>query len=274
MARRSELRYKYGVLGAGALNRTLIGRFPFKREIGPVCGVSFRVASRMVNVLGAGFAVRGPELLNSAQTILFYAPEEQIQRLMSGLEVADVDWRGKSLVICDCFIERSVRSRLADRGASVALAQQFVLPGNMVVEAEGNRAALRVVRGIARPLRMKPLEVAPGCGDLFQAAVLLGTAAITPLVDQTVALFRAGGLKDTDAARIAPALVEQTARDYAHSGKQSWIWHVRSPDLLRLRSALLSAGPEARAMLRLLLLTGFARFGKHAHIVRELARVD
>ena len=48
---------EYGVIGAGALSKSLIGQLPRKaRQIGPVAGVSFRVASRMANSLRAGHA--------------------------------------------------------------------------------------------------------------------------------------------------------------------------------------------------------------------------
>ena len=53
-----ESRYRYGVVGAGAVGASLIGLLPSKtRELGPVYGVSYRVASRTANILRAGFPV-------------------------------------------------------------------------------------------------------------------------------------------------------------------------------------------------------------------------
>ena len=55
MSRALGFRFKYGVLGAGAVAKSLIGRLPAKtRDLGPVSAVSFRVASRIANTLRAG----------------------------------------------------------------------------------------------------------------------------------------------------------------------------------------------------------------------------
>ncbi|HEU5020240.1 MAG TPA: hypothetical protein VFT60_00070, partial [Bryobacteraceae bacterium] len=59
------------MIGAGALSKSVIGQLPRKaREIGPVAGVSYRVASRMRNALRAGYAVRGAEELGGVPSTM------------------------------------------------------------------------------------------------------------------------------------------------------------------------------------------------------------
>jgi hypothetical protein len=266
-----ESRYKYGVLGAGAVSASLIGRLPSKtRDLGPVSAVSYRVASRIANTLRAGFPVRSADELGNVPGILFHAPPDYLESLLGLLEKADIDWKGKALVFCDCFASREVRRGLQAKGASAAVVRQFGIPGRLVVEADDG-AGLHAAHRIARELRMKSVEISPDFSELFDAAVTLGSAAITPLIDRAAALLRDAGVRDTEAARIASSLFEQTAHDYAHSGKQSWAWHVRKPPVARLEAQITSAGPELEPVLRQLLAFGFRTFRKHREAGVELA---
>jgi hypothetical protein len=263
-----ESRYKYGLLGAGAVSASLIGKLPARaRELGPVSAVSYRVASRLANTLGAGFPVRATSELSAARCILFHALPEFIEPLLEQLERAQLDWSGKCLVICDCAVDREIRRSFQAKGAATAVARQFQVAGRMIVEAdETSGAAMRIVHRIARELHMKAIGISPTAPDLLAAAVTLGGAAITPLIDQAAALLRASGVKDIEAVRIASSLFEQSARDYAHSGKQSWAWYVRKPSLDHLRAQIEATGPLLDPIFRDLLLFAFQTFGKHEEI--------
>jgi predicted short-subunit dehydrogenase-like oxidoreductase (DUF2520 family) len=266
-----ESRYKYGVLGAGAVSASLIGRLPSKtREVGPVSAVSYRVASRIANTLRAGYPVRTANELGEVPGVLFHSPPEHLETLLGLLERAEIDWTGKALVFCDCLPDHAVTRHLQAKGASTAVAREFGIPGRLVVEGNDD-AGLRAARRLARELRMKAVEISPDSADLFEAAVTLGSAAITPLVDRATALLREAGIGDPEAARIASSLFEQTARDYAHSGKQSWVWYARKPPE-RLETRIAAVGPRLAGVLRQLLLFGFETFGKHREIGREIAQ--
>ena len=144
-----ESRYKYGMLGAGAVGKSLIGRLPTRaRDLGPVSAVSFRLASRIANTLRAGYPVRKMDELNDAAVILFHAPPEQAGVLLELLERAEISWEGKALIFCDCGDAPSFRVRVQAMGASTASARQFGIPGHIAVE--GNGAALNAARRIAR----------------------------------------------------------------------------------------------------------------------------
>ncbi|HEX4274527.1 MAG TPA: hypothetical protein VHZ74_04190 [Bryobacteraceae bacterium] len=254
------------------MSGSLIGKLPARtREVGPLSAVSYRVASRIANTLRAGFPVRQAEELASARCILFHSPPDFADPLLETLEGAAIDWRGRALVFCDCFVDRAVRQRFREKGATTAVARQFGIAGRMIVEADAaGGAALRVAHRIARELHLKAVEVSPGAPDLFDAAITLGSASITPLIDRAAALLRASGVKDIEAARLASALFEQTARDYAHSGKQSWAWYVRKPVVERLQAQIEAAGPFLDPVFRQLLTFAFQTFSKHEDVGGEL----
>ena len=262
-------RFKYGVLGAGSVAKSLIGRLPAKtRDLGPVSAVSFRVASRIANTLRAGRAARTANELNDAAVVLFHSPPDQAGVLLEILESAEIHWPGKALIFCDCDDLRGAQARFDARGASTAVARQFGIPGSIVVA--GNGAALTAAHRIARELKLKAIEILPGATDLFDAAVTLGNSAITPLIDCAAALLRQAGIRDGEAARIASALFSQTASEYARSGKQSWAWYMRKPQAERIEAQIAAVGEGPGPVLRQLLLFGLETFDKYPDVRRDL----
>jgi hypothetical protein len=214
--------------------------------------------------------------LTRTPVVLFHSPEDQFAGLFSMLAGARVDWRGKVLVFCDCFVPQDKWAQMKTKGASVAVARNFGMPGRILVEADRGKqakstAASRAVYRLCRELGDKPVSIPASASDLFDAAVTLASGAVTPLIDHAASLLRQAGLRDMEAVRVASSIFEQTARDYAHSGRQSWVWHVRSPDHERLREQLAAAGPELQGILRQLLLEGFERFRRHRETAVHLA---
>jgi hypothetical protein len=264
---------KYGVIGAGAVSRSLIGQLPGKaRDLGPVSAVSYRVASRVANTLRAGYPVRTAKELNDASTILFHAPADQFNCVLTLLDEAEIQWAGRALVFCDCEVPAGAVRCFQAKGASTASVRHFGIPGLLAVDGSG--AALTTVHRIARAAKMKALQIAAGSSDAFDAAITFGNAAMTPLIDCAAVLLRDAGIRDIEATRVAAALFEQTARDYARSGKQSWAWHMRKPELSRMEAQIAAAGPRLGPLLRRLLWFGLASFDKHAEVAAMLGETD
>jgi hypothetical protein len=262
-------RFRYGILGAGAVSKSLAGKLLTNTQnLGPVAAASFRVASRVANTLRAGYAARSANELNAVAVVLVHAPPDQACLLLRMLEAAAIQWDGKAVIFCDCDDAPEVRARLRARGASTAVARHFGIPGRIVVA--GNGAALTAALRIARELKLKPVGILPGAADTFDAAVTLATAAITPLIDRAAELLRNAGIRDAEAARIASALFAQTASDYAHSGKQSWTWYTRQPPAEGIEGQLAAAGAQVGPALRELLLFGLETFAKYPDLEREL----
>jgi hypothetical protein len=232
-----------------------------------VAGVSYRVASRIANTLHSGTPVRSVDELNVVRLILFHAPPDQMETLTALLKASKIRWAGKSLIFFDCADSRAAGACFKSRGASVAAVRPCGIPGRVMVE--GVPPALTLARGLARTLHMKPVEIATGCEVVFNAAVTLGSGAVTPLIDRAAGLFRQCGIRDREAVRLAASLFENTARDYAHSGRQSWAWHARQPDPERLAAQIALTG-DLRAIFSALLLLGFDGFEKHPEAARAL----
>ena len=277
MSRASESRVnptaEFGVIGAGALSKSLIGQLPRKvRQIGPVAAVSFRLASRMTNSLRAGHAVRDASELNGISVILFHAPAIQARGIADLLDAAQIDWKEKSLIFCDCEVPIPVVERFRSRGASTAVARQFGIAGTIMVE--GTAPALTHALRLASELQLRPVEISPGTSDLFAATLTLATAALTPLINRAASLLRATGLRDKAAVKMATALFAQTIQEYGHSGRQSWAWHVREPEAEQIEGQIAAVEEPFRGLFRDLILRGFDDFEKHRGVAEELRKVD
>jgi hypothetical protein len=260
---------KYGVIGAGALSKSLIAQLPAKsRQIGAVAGSSYRVASRMANSLRAGYPARDVCELDASPVILFHAPVVHIRTIALLLAEARIEWKDKPVIFCDCEVPLAVVERFRALGASTAVARQFGVGGAIMVE--GNAPALAHAHRIALDLRLRAIEIPPGAGDLFAAALTIATAALTPLINRTVDLLRSCGLRDKVAVQMAASLFQQTVQEYGHSGRQSWTWHVREPDAEQIESEIGAVPESFRELFRQLTLAGFDDFEKHPAIAAKL----
>ncbi len=264
---------EYGVIGAGTLGKSLIGQLARKpRQIGPVVGVSFRVASRMANSLRAGYAARSAGELNSAPAVLFHAPADQVRSIAALLEAAPIGWKDKPLIFCDCEVPAPVIDRFHALGASTASARQFGVAGTIMVE--GTQPSLACAHRIAGELRLSAIEIAPGASDTFDAALTLATGALTPLINRAVGLLRACGLRDKDAVQLATALFSQTVQEYGHSGRQSWTWHVREPNVEQIEAEIAAVVEPFRDLFRQLIVTGLDHLEKHPAVSFALRNRD
>ncbi|MDE3198419.1 MAG: DUF2520 domain-containing protein [Acidobacteriota bacterium] len=267
MLRESEFQTEYGLIAAGAVNSSFIGLLPGKaRALGPVAGVSYRVASRIRNTLRAGVAARSVKELDSVRLILFYAPPSQHGMLLGMLREASIAWAGKSLIFCDSDPGGTDDFRIA--GASISTLRTCALPGRMIVQ--GTNPSLAFTLRMVRSLRMKPIQIEPGSAAALDAAITLATGALTPLIDQSAALLRQCGLRDSEAMKLAAALFERTARDYSHSGRQSWAWYAREPDVEEVIRQIGAVRGDLRPAVCELMLSGLRELGRHPEIAERI----
>jgi len=264
-------RHNYALIAAGSVGRTLIGRLPAKaRQIGPVAAVSYRVASRIANSLRAGTAARDIAELDGNSVILFHAPPDQIRLLLHLCFASPLNWHGRTVVFCDCEPPSGALARLHAAGVFTASARTFGVPGFAAIQ--GSPHALSIARRIVRDVGLRPLEISTDGADVFSAAITLATAALTPLIDRAAYLLRCAGIRDGDSIKVTEILFQQTVRGYAHSGRQSWPWHIGAPSLEQIEAEVCAVDSKLAPLFQELLLLGFETFDKHPEIASSLRR--
>src|SRR5438045_4587917 len=133
----------FAVAGGGRVNDSFVARLPrLTTELGPVAAQSYRLASRIVNSIGAGYPVRSYADLDVSHLILICAPHQSIASIASSLQ-AGLQCRGKIILLCEGAGHSLQLSELQSRGASVGSINPIPgFEGRRFV-AEGNPAALR-----------------------------------------------------------------------------------------------------------------------------------
>lgn len=269
-----EFQAEYGLIAAGAVNSSFIGRLPGKaRALGPVAGVSYRVASRIANTLRAGVAARSVRELEAVRLILFHSSRSQHESLVDLLRTSAIQWTGKSVIFCDSDAAGAEDLRTA--GASVTMMRSSAIPGRMVVE--GSNPSLAFALRMIRNLRMKPIEIEPGSAAALDAAITLATGALTPLIEHSAGLLRQCGLRDSEAMKLAAALFERTAREYSHSGRQSWSWYSREPDIENLLKQIAAVSDQLKPVVCELMESGLRELGRNpetAARIRQAFEID
>jgi pyrroline-5-carboxylate reductase len=267
MSRELESPVNFALVGAGSVATSLAGRFSrIPGAVGAVVGVSYRVASRIVNSLGAGNPARDASALDRSSLVVVSSPPSQMKALASSIGRAELDWREKSLVFIDC--EPGPMASGPMKQASVAWMKRCPIPGRLAIGGDA-RALIPALR-LASLYDRRPIVVADAMKSKFEAAMLLGGPGLTPVIDSVAHLLRETGMTDKQAAQTAVALFLGTVDAYGHSGRQSWDWHIQQPDVEQLQDQIRALPGPLGPLLREMLLLGFERFGRHGVSARRL----
>jgi hypothetical protein len=267
MWRASEYQGNFALIGAGPVASSLAANFAREpNSLGPVVAVSYRVASRIANSLGAGQPARDPAVLDRFPLILVHAPLNQMHVLAERLALAAISWSGKSLVFVDC--DPGPMQRAPMNTASFAWLRQCPMPGRLAVG--GHNSALAAAIRLAGIIDRHPIVVPSSVKARFDAAMLMGGAAFTPLIDSVALILRETGMIDKQAARTAVALFESAVSGYSRSGRQSWQWHVQQPDVDAVESQIRALSDNEGGIVRALLQLGFERFQRHPTAASKL----
>jgi len=212
----------FALAGGGRVSASFIARLPqLRSQLGPVAAQSYRLASRIVNSIGAGTAVRGYADLKDSRLILICAPVRAVDAMVSALSEA-LTCRGRIILLCESDCDSRKLAHLRAQGAAVGSMQP--IPGfegrRFVVE--GDRQAVREARSLARALDSRAEEATAEKMDLYLAALSFGASLFTPLLEAAVLSLRQAGMPQASAVKVAEALFRESLRGYVYAGKRSW----------------------------------------------------
>jgi predicted short-subunit dehydrogenase-like oxidoreductase (DUF2520 family) len=153
--------------------------------------------------------------------VLICAPDDHLQPLLAALERKRIDWRGKSIVLCECKEFSLELQNLQSAGASVATLRRLAgLQRRFLVE--GNRMALRAARYIVQQLNCVCVEIRPEDHVFFSASLTFASSLFTPLLDGCMRAVRQTRLSGAHSGQLVEALFQETVRTYLYSGRRSW----------------------------------------------------
>jgi len=220
--------------------------------LGPVKASSFRLASRMVRTLHAGFPVRDYTELQGCRTVLILVPDPKLPAIVQELAQEGLRWRGVTFLLCDSVLDSAVLLPLAACGAYVGSVLE--LPGfeGERFLVEGDRQAIRAAQRLIGGRRLA-MEVRPGAKVKVLAAAALAGDLFAPLAVAAQECLRAAGLRGARATALVERMFARALRSFVKSGRQSWRGPVASGDaaeLMRRVEALRAVDPRLAAYFR------------------------
>jgi len=278
------------IIGAGRVGRAL-GRS--LREAGwkivVVAARTDAAAKKAARYIGGGRTVAGlPATLTGATTILLTVPDDAVGPVAADLAwTIKGEWQGKVILHTSGALDTSVLEPLRQSGAatgSMHPLQTFngvnVPPlAGKVFTIQGDKAATRVARGIARTLGGIPVTISAENKPLYHAAGAFGAALVLALEESGAQLLTKAGLKRREAQRALLSLTRQVLEHYEKLGAQkAWTGPLSRGDYGVVASheeALSQAGPEFLAVYQ-----AVSRLAAHMlsrdpeEMLRELDRIS
>jgi predicted short-subunit dehydrogenase-like oxidoreductase (DUF2520 family) len=217
-------------------------------ELGPVAAQSYRLASRIVNSIGAGHAVRSYAELDDSTLILISAPASRVPAIVDAL-TGSIECRGKTMLLCDCGVDSGGLSSSRSQGAAVGAIH--MIPGfeGRRFVAEGDRDAMREAKILVRKTGGRLEEIRADKMGVYAAGLSFGTSLLTPLLEASVQCFLDAGMTKAAAVKIVDGLFQSSVRAYSYAGKRSWIGPIARADFAAVQREIdaLTAGKPVLA---------------------------
>lgn len=214
--------HSLALVAAGRVSRSLLARLPgLAEQLGPVKGPSYRLASRVSNILRAGYPVRHYRDLKQPGIVLIYVPDNQLRRTVEELALVPLSWNTTSLVLCDSTLDAGELSLLSERGASVASLSPIPGQPDRRLIVEGDRLAVAGLRRIFAPFGVRLVEVERGLKPLLLAGLAFAGDFCGPFLAAADRCLQNAGLPRHEVSRLLEGAFEKALRSYLKAGRNS-----------------------------------------------------
>ncbi len=211
-----------GLVASGSVSRSFVTRLSaLHARLGPVKGVSFPSARRLVVSLRAGVAVPHYSALEFCAAIWIVAPEASLDHISRDL-AAQTPMHRTAIIICGSSRESTSFDYLRAKGARVATLNSVDDVWQASFIAEGHRDALTQIRDILSKDKRRCIELGSGSKAKYLAGVHMLTDLLRPWTTAAVECMHAAGIARPDAATLAETLAGRSLRAYSKAGTKAW----------------------------------------------------
>ena len=188
--------------------------------IGPVASTYFRVASRIVNTLGAGRAASSFAEFENYPLILISVPASCVDSAVAQLASAPLEWKRHTVILIGS--DARPLAPLAELGAITGLVA--AVPGfeERLFILEADRAALRELRPLLAGRNVQILLLSPGARARFDAGVSLAGHVLFPLLAAAGAAFESTRLPRHLSDSLMEKTVQRAVRTWLRSRRRGW----------------------------------------------------
>lgn len=234
--------WSVGLIGTGSLTDSPLTRFRCLSErLGPVKSGSFRVASRIANMLRAGHPVKDYAEFEHCILILISVPDKRVTQVVSELLSSELNWRRKAVVLSSTWLDSSELQALAKCGAAVGSITP--IPGfeDQRYLIEGDPLAIREARRLVEYRNTRAITIERPLKPFFLAALTCTGTLAFALFRVAFESLQHAGIPSAVAGTILERQIARTLRSFLKGGRRAYPEPRESPRQLH---ALAAAKPE------------------------------
>ncbi len=237
-----------GLIGTGNLTDSPLTRFWWLSErLGPVKSASYRVASRIANMLQAGHPVKDYAEFESCVLVLVCVPEETVPKVVSEMLSSGISWSGKAVVLCSTWMDSCDLRELAARGASVG--SICPIPGFSSIAdltderylVEGDPFSIRQLKSLVEYRDRRAVAIERPLKPFYLAALTCTGTLLFALLHVASKSLRHARLPPGFSATLLEQQLTRTFRSFLKGGRRAYATPRELPRQLR---ALSGANPE------------------------------
>src|SRR3984885_3252856 len=231
-----------GLIGTGSLTDTPLTRFWWLQErLGPVKSASYRVASRIANMLQAGHPVKDYAEFESCDLILVCVPEETVPQVVSEMASAEISWRGKAVVLCSTWLDSGELHQLSALGASVGSISPIPRFDHERCLVEGDPLAIRQSKSLVEYRDRRAIAIERPLKPFYLAALTCTGTLLFALLHVAFESLQHARIPPGLSATLLERQLTRTLRSFLKGGRRAYPTPRELPRQLR---ALSGANPE------------------------------
>ncbi len=231
-----------GLIGTGNLTDSPLTRFWWLPErLGPVKSASYRVASRIANMLQAGHPVKDYAEFEACVLVLICVPEEAVSQVVSEMLASEISWRGKAVVLCSTWLDSGELRELSARGASVGSISPIPGFDDERYLVEGDPFAIRQSKSLVEYRERRALAIERPLKPFFLAALSCTGTLLFALLHVASESLRHARIPPALSATLLERQLSRTLRSFLKGGRRAFPVPRELPRQLR---ALSGANPE------------------------------
>jgi predicted short-subunit dehydrogenase-like oxidoreductase (DUF2520 family) len=231
-----------GLIGTGSLTDSPLTRFWWLSErLGPVKSASYRVASRIANMLRAGHPVKDYAEFESCVLILVCVPEENVPQIVAEMLSSGISWRGKAVVLCSTWLDSGALRDLSAHGASVGSISPIPGFDDERYLVEGDPLAIRQSKNLVEYRDRRVVAIERPLKPFYLAALTCTGSLLFALLRVAFESLHHAGIPQGSSARLLERQIPRTLRSFLKGGRRAYPEPRELPRQLR---ALSAASPE------------------------------
>jgi predicted short-subunit dehydrogenase-like oxidoreductase (DUF2520 family) len=236
-----------GLIGTGNLTDSPLTRFWWLSErLGPVKSASYRVASRIANMLQAGHPVKDYAEFETCNLILVCVPEETVSQVVFEMVSSGISWEDKAVVLCSTWLDSGELRELSARGASVGSISPITGFDDERYLVEGDPLAIRQSKSLVEYRERRAVAIERTLKPFYLAALTCTGTLLFALLHVAFESLQRAKIPPGNSAALLDRQINRTLRSFLKGGRRGYPTPRELPRQLR---ALSASDPELESYL-------------------------